>query len=131
MKKIVIPLLVAVFVTGAIVFIRENPNGSTRTNDLSVSENENMKSPGLNEVIIKDFSFSPKTLKVKKGTTVTWTNRDSAGHDIMPDSPSDAFKPSQLLSNGESYSFTFEKPGVYEYYCSPHPYMKGTIEVTE
>jgi plastocyanin len=80
---------------------------------------------------IKDFAFSPKTLKIKKGATVTWTNRDSAKHDIDPDNESPDFKESELLAQGESYSFTFNTVGTYTYHCSPHPYMKATVEVVE
>ncbi len=80
---------------------------------------------------IKDFSFSQKSLRIKKGTTVTWTNRDTAKHDITPDTETDAFKSSKLLAKGESYSFTFDTAGKYSYICSPHPYMKASVEVIE
>lgn len=80
---------------------------------------------------IADFAFTQKTLKVKKGTKVTWTNQDSARHDVMPDQESDGFMGSELLSKGESYSYTFDTPGSYEYHCTPHPYMKAKVEVVE
>jgi len=80
---------------------------------------------------IKNFAFAQKTLKIKKGTTVTWTNQDSARHDITPDDESAAFMGSELLSKGESYSFTFDTVGSYKYICSPHPYMKAMVEVVE
>lgn len=84
-----------------------------------------------NAVIIKNFAYAPANIRVKKGTTVTWTNQDSAKHDVMPDEPSDAFEASKLLAQGESYSFTFDTVGTYGYFCSPHPYMKATVEVVE
>lgn len=84
-----------------------------------------------NTVIISDFAFTPAKITIKKGTKITWTNQDSAKHDITPDSPSEDFKASKLLAKGESYSFTFNKAGNYKYHCSPHPYMKANIEVTE
>ncbi len=82
-------------------------------------------------VVIKDFAYAPARITVKKGTKVTWTNQDSAHHDITPDKDGADFAASKLLAQGESYSFTFEKTGVYAYHCSPHPYMKATVEVTE
>lgn len=82
-------------------------------------------------VTIENYAFSPATVKVKKGTKVTWTNRDSVKHDVAPDDASDAFKGSELLAKGESYSFTFNTVGTYSYHCSPHPYMKATVEVVE
>lgn len=84
-----------------------------------------------NTVLIKDFDFAPETTKVKIGTKVTWTNKDSAKHDITPDTESPDFIASELLGQGESYSFTFTKAGTYAYHCSPHPYMKAMIEVVE
>ncbi len=83
------------------------------------------------QVDIKDYAFGPQKITIKKGTTVTWTNQDSAKHDVMPDDESDAFKASQLLGKGESYSFTFNTAGTYSYFCSPHPYMKASVEVVE
>lgn len=80
---------------------------------------------------IKDFAFGQKTLKIKKGTKVTWTNRDEARHDVTPDTESAAFVASKLLGQGESYSFTFDTAGTYSYICSPHPYMKASVEVVE
>jgi amicyanin len=82
-------------------------------------------------VEIQNFAFNPGKITVKKGTKVTWTNQDSVKHNVAPDSASDNFKGSDLLAKGESYSYTFNTAGTYTYHCSPHPYMKGTVEVTE
>ena len=93
--------------------------------------NEQTDPPAAGQVVISDFAFNPKTVTVTKGTTVTWTNQDSAKHDITPDQESEDFKASKLLAKGESYSFTFNKAGTYNYYCSPHPYMKASVVVAE
>lgn len=82
-------------------------------------------------VEIRDSSFSPSTIRVKKGGTVTWTNRDNIQHDVTPDEASGSFRKSDLLSQGESYSATFNTAGNYTYFCTPHPFMKGTVEVVE
>lgn len=92
---------------------------------------ESTEAQETNKVDIKDFKFIPSKIKVKKGTTVTWTNQDAIRHDVNPVEKSDAFKGSELLGKGESYSFTFNTVGTFDYNCSPHPYMKGTVEVTE
>lgn len=89
------------------------------------------RTPAANEILISNFAYSSNKLTVKKGTTVTWVNLDTARHDITPDQPSDNFKTSELLNKDESYSFTFSEVGNYGYHCSPHPYMKGIVEVTE
>jgi len=78
------------------------------------------------DVSIKDFAFNPEAVTISAGDTVRWTNLDSITHTIKgPDFESDT------LRDGDSYSFVFTKPGVYEYECSIHPSMKGTVTVTE
>lgn len=84
-----------------------------------------------NAVTIKDYAYGPKDIKVKVGTTVTWTNQDSVRHDISADKPSADAPQSDLLAKGDSYSFTFKKAGNYGYYCGPHQYMKASVTVTE
>lgn len=84
-----------------------------------------------NTVTIDNYVYSPKTLMVKKGTTVTWKNNDIAKHTITADSPSENAPSSKFFGKNESYSFTFNQVGEYAYHCEPHPYMKGSVTVTE
>ena len=91
----------------------------------SPKEKEEIAPQGsLNTVTIKDFAFGPSTLTVAQGTTVIWTNDDSAPHTIE----SGSFK-SSTLKNGESYSFKFDGKGEYDYICGIHPTMQGKIIV--
>jgi plastocyanin len=78
-------------------------------------------------VSIDNFTFTPQTLTVKAGTTVTWTNRDDIPHGIA--SQNNAFARSNALDTDDSYSFTFTTPGTYKYFCYVHPHMTGTIVV--
>lgn len=77
-------------------------------------------------VAIANFAFSPQTLSVKAGTTVTWTNDDGAPHTVTStDGPSTSAKTtgtfdSGNLGQGETFSFTFEKAGTYYYDCTIH-----------
>lgn len=80
------------------------------------------------KVSISNFSFNPGTLTVKVGTTVTWTNEDSAPHTVTSDSGSLLNSP--RLSQGQSFSFTFTEVGSTSYHCAIHPMMKGTVIVT-
>ena len=84
---------------------------------------------GANSISIKNFAFSPVTLMVKTGTSVTWTNDDGASHAIVSDPGTPVTFTSDSLANGASYTFTFTQPGTYTYHCSIHPSMKGTIIV--
>jgi plastocyanin len=87
--------------------------------------------PANVNVSIRDFAYSPATLTVKAGTTVTWTNYDNAPHDVVAKQSSPNAPDSNLLSKGESFSFTFNQPGTYEYLCTPHAsFMQATVIVT-
>lgn len=77
-------------------------------------------------VAIDNFTFAPRRLTIKAGTTVTWTNRDDIPHTVTATNRS--FK-SNALDTDESYSFTFSTAGEYSYFCSLHPHMTGTIVV--
>jgi plastocyanin len=75
---------------------------------------------------IKDFKFAPSPLTVPVGATVTWTNHDEEPHTIT--SASGAFS-SAGLSNEETFTQTFTRPGTYAYFCALHPHMKATVVV--
>ncbi len=79
-----------------------------------------------NSVSISGFAFSPATLTVSVGTTVTWTNNDSTTHTITSDTG--VFN-SGNVANGKTYSYKFTTAGTYAYHCSIHSYMKGTVIV--
>jgi plastocyanin len=78
-------------------------------------------------ITIDNFTFTPQSLTVKAGTTVTWTNHDDIPHGIA--SQNNAFAKSKTLDTDDSYSFTFTTPGTYKYFCYVHPHMTGTIVV--
>ena len=80
------------------------------------------------QVNIFNYKFDPETVTVPVGTTVTWTNKDEIPHTVA--STDNSFKGSGGLDTGDSYSYTFTKPGTYSYYCTLHPFMKGTVVVT-
>jgi plastocyanin len=77
-------------------------------------------------VSIANFAFAPASMTVAVGTTVTWTNTDSAGHTVTADDGS--FK-SDKLGTGTAFSHTFTTAGTYTYHCSIHSSMTGTITV--
>jgi plastocyanin len=78
------------------------------------------------KVEIDNFAFSPDRITVKTGTTVTWLNADDTPHTVAASSK--LFK-SKALDTEDSFSFTFTTPGVYQYFCSLHPHMAGTVVV--
>ncbi len=88
----------------------------------------NTPSPTTTEVKIDNFSFTPVTLTVTAGSTVTWTNRDDIPHTVVSADDPKVFK-SKVMDTDEKFSFTFTKAGTYTYFCSVHPKMTGTVVV--
>jgi plastocyanin len=99
---------------------------------------------------IKGFQFTPATLEIATGTTVTWTNEDTVPHTVttgtapptFPPLPSGASPtPFPSLSSGDgkvnsgriepaaAFSFTFNETGTFNYFCAVHPAMKATLTV--
>jgi amicyanin len=83
---------------------------------------------GGTAVSVSDFKFNPATLTVPVGATVTWTNKDEEPHTVAAKDGS--FHSPGIDTNG-NYSFTFTTPGSYDYTCSIHPFMTGTVVVTK
>jgi plastocyanin len=77
-------------------------------------------------VAISGFSFSPRTVTVNVGDTVTWTNSDAQAHTATSGS---AWNTGDI-ANGESASITFSTAGTYDYICAIHPTMTGTVVVS-
>jgi plastocyanin len=77
-------------------------------------------------VKIDNFSFSPATITVPAGTTIRWTNHDDIPHTVVSDDKT--FK-SKVLDTDEQFTYTFTKPGTYNYFCSLHPKMTAKVVV--
>ncbi len=80
-----------------------------------------------NQVNIDGFAFAPLTLTVSAGTTVTWTNRDEEPHTVAANDGS--FR-SPGMGTGATFSHAFSTAGRFDYVCSIHPMMHGTVVVT-
>ncbi len=82
----------------------------------------------VTNVTIEDFDFKPGVfgVAVPPGTTITWTNNGPTVHTTTSDS---GVWDSGDLQVGDNFSFTFTDPGVYWYFCRPHPFMRGTITI--
>jgi len=79
------------------------------------------------QVAIDGFAFVPATLKIKAGTTVVWTNRDEEPHTVAA---SDGSFHSPGMGTGATFSHTFSAAGTFDYVCSIHPMMHGSVVVT-
>ena len=95
--------------------------------NLGLAANSGEKSAGGSTVKIDNFSFGPAEITIPAGTTVTWTNNDDVPHVVSSDD-NKMFK-SKALDTDDHFSYTFTKPGTYNYYCAIHPKMTAKIVV--
>jgi len=137
-KLFVIPLLAIIFLSSCTTTpytttssssTPVQTSSSSQTSSASTSQSSSTSSSHQSvSVSIQSFAFSPKTLTIKAGDTVTWTNMDSASHTVTSD-PGSSELGSGNLPNGQSYSHTFTQPGTYTYHCAIHPSMTATVIV--
>jgi plastocyanin len=78
-------------------------------------------------LLIKNFSFKPANITIKRGTKVRWINNDSAAHTATAINPR-GFD-SGRLGKGQSYTHTFKSVGKKRYLCEIHPHMRGSVLV--
>ncbi len=118
-KKVWVAGLAMAVMIAMLLFVgSRSVKASTNTNDQPSVEGT--------EVKIDNFSFTPQTLTVAVGTTVTWTNRDDIPHTVVS---TDGVFRSKVRDTDEKFSYTFAKAGTYPYYCSVHPRMTGKVVV--
>lgn len=128
MKKIIIlsVLLIGVFVLSGCSSYGGNqaPSSSMPSTSQTPTQSSDQTKNASVTINIQNFAFNPASVTISKGTTITWTNNDSAPHQIK----SATFNSSQL-SKGQTFSFTFNDAGTFDYSCAIHPSMLGKIIV--
>lgn len=109
----------------------QSANGSTEP-DTPLGDDD---ATALVSVEMRDIAFSPSEITVERGTTVIWTNEDNVQHNVIAADPNNTGglpTTAPLLSQGETFSFTFDEVGTFEYLCEVHQQqMRGTVTVTE
>jgi plastocyanin len=82
---------------------------------------------GGTQVAMKGIKFNPASVTVSAGDTVTWTNDDTVGHDVT----GDGFKSGDpgAMQNGDTFEHAFDKAGTFDYVCTVHPGMAGSVKV--
>lgn len=82
--------------------------------------------PAGTQVVIDNFTYSPREIVVSVGTEVTWTNKDDVPHTVT--SNDHLFNSGALDTDGK-FSYVFSKPGTYPYFCAVHPHMTAKVVV--
>ena len=138
LKKITIFGIIGVIIIASAVLSLSDVSDDEQVNDVVAEPDLNVEPdvvmptkvsrPGCEE---NDRCYIPSQITIKKGNSVMWTNEDSAFHSVTSgfyDDPSDLFD-SGYLDPFQSFSFVFEETGVYDYYCTLHPWMYGKVIV--
>ena len=129
-KGVIVALVVVLVAAGAVAWSMSNKSKDEDTNasgnNNSSSQNESVATTSVD---IKDMAFSPATITVKKGSTVTWTNKDGVSHTVTGDESGNM--DSETLAEGDTYQFTFNEVGTFDYHCNFHSGMTGKVVVTE
>jgi plastocyanin len=126
-KHLVAVLAVGVLLSAGCSASRPTASTSTSMPMASASVTAPAAPVSGNQVNIDDFAFVPATLTVSAGTTVTWTNRDEEPHTVAA---SDGSFHSPGMGTGATFTHTFGTAGTFDYVCSIHPMMHGTVVVT-
>jgi plastocyanin len=115
-----------VLISTAILFaILSFLNSCSKTTD----NNTPGTGPGANEVWLQGMAFSPSTITVTAGTTIKWTNKDSAAHTVTSDAGSAEIFDSGSMANGATFTWQFNSTGSFKYHCTFHGAMKATVVV--
>jgi plastocyanin len=121
------PLKVAADQLPGMLGITTVTTGKAKTLALADATLASSASTVASQVVIKDFMFTPTSLPVTAGSTVTWMNKDEEPHTVISDT---GMFHSAAMDTNESFSFKFDKAGTYHFTCSIHPRMIGTIVVS-
>jgi plastocyanin len=112
------PALAALLIAAATLITAAGPATALDEEEIEIESSGDMS----------NWGFDPSTLTVPAGTKVTWRNTGRQTHSITS---RDHLFDSRLLDEDDEWSYTFDDPGTYRYFCVPHPWMKGTVVVTD
>jgi len=132
---LIVAVIAVVAVAGYFVLVKKSPEpvappSSSTVPSKPAGGSTSMSEPKTYAVAIQNFAFDQKSLVVKKGDTIVWTNKDSAPHTVTEDTGSQAGGPSsQTLNSNGTYRFVFNSAGTFKYHCEFHPSMKATVIV--
>lgn len=126
---IIIILIIAIAAVALALTHKSNNTPSYNSSSSNNTPSSNSTTATTGHINITNMMFTPSQITVAKGGTVTWTNNDSLTHTVVDDLSNVGGPSSGDIAPGGTYSFTFTKTGSFQYHCSIHPSMRGTIVV--
>jgi plastocyanin len=127
MKRLVLSLAVGGLVALAACGGGNSDKGSASGASTTSTSAETTTNATVSAVDIKGFAYAPPTATVKVGSSLTWTNDDTAPHTVTADDKS--FDSGNVAQN-DKFSYTFKAAGTFKYHCLYHGNMHGTVTVT-
>lgn len=132
-QLIALPLVCALLGLSAFAGCGGGSDSNSSSSDGSTDSGGNAPAPSGDavrsaKVEIEDYAYNPDPVTIEEGGKVTWINKDSVAHTATAD---DGSFDTGAIEEGKLKSETFKQPGTYNYICSIHPTMHGTIEVVE
>jgi plastocyanin len=100
---------------------------------VGVSTTAKVLIPNGNSALANTGFFLPLNLEVIRGTTVIWQNEDNIGHTVQSQDNKGnivSMFNSNVIKTGDTFSYKFDKPGVYHYFCTIHPWRIGIVTVS-
>ena len=117
--------------TGEFSFKVSKPKIEFHESDYAVDIALNSSIPGCEE---NNSCYLPNTLQISVNEQVLWNNQDNSAHTVTSGNPEEGFSglfDSQIIAPGETFSFKFENPGSFDYFCTLHPWMIGIVNIPE
>ncbi len=108
--------------------MKKSATGEGAAKEESKPKREPAPAEKVVKVNVRALKYLPGPITISPGTTVRWINEDQALHTVTSEDPGGPLR-SEELEKGESYEYTFRKPGQYDYYCTVHPFMKSGVTV--
>lgn len=105
---------------------RAKPGTARDSTPVPAAAADSLPPAGAAVVRIVNLAFQQGDVRVKAGSRVRWTNQDQLQHSVTSD---DGAFDSGLIESGQGFERVFDRPGVYPYHCTPHPFMHGRVEV--
>lgn len=127
MKRSTTIIIILIIIIAVYYGLRKNNTANTAPAATDTTTQTTVNTPttqATDQVSIIDSSFSPSTVTVAVGSTVTWTNNDTMAHSVVVDGVV-----SPTLQTGQTFTHTFSVSGSFDYHCGIHPSMTGSVIV--
>lgn len=127
--KAIIVIGVVVVIGATVLLLQQSSQHDQLIKQVEQAQASSYVQQGEVSADITNYAFASQVVKVKKGTTITWTNKDNAPHTVTSDQGEELDSP--VMNQNDTFRKTFESTGVFYYHCTPHPNMIAAVIVVD